>query len=275
MAWIGSFRAAGVLGLLVAIAAGAVVAWGQDAERDNVFSAPMDPANCGERLIHLYDGDFSGFWNFIDQQGYSGAPEFAWSAPERDGETPDDWRTRAYECLIEVERANRTDDSVETRFAVGYFLWFGTQSLGFETEASGEAGVRERAYRLLRGVADEGYRPAREALIQAHLTMVRLADQRVAMAASRGDIAELPGWWPRTGDILIWLDRMAKTDYPSAFLAISTIYSERALLPGSTGRDHNGHEATEPDPKLIEAAKAYREAWRQHGGLEGAANGGT
>lgn len=264
MAWLNPFRAARALALPVTIATGilavSLVARGQD----NVFSAPMDPANCGERLIHLYDGDFSAFWNFIDQQGYSGAPEFAWSAPERDGESPEDWSIRAYECLIEVERANRTDDSVETRYAVGYFLWFGTQSLGFETDDSGEAGVRERAYRLLREVAEEGYAPAREALIQAHLTMVRLADQRVAMAASRGTIVEMPGWWPERSSLLLWLDRMAKTDHPSAFLAISTIYSERALLPGSTGRDHNGNPATEPDPKLIEAAKAYREAWRQH-----------
>ncbi|MDF1748901.1 MAG: hypothetical protein P1V34_08520, partial [Alphaproteobacteria bacterium] len=228
---------------------------------ETIFEAPFDPAHCGERLNRLYDGDFDQFWNYIMRQGYTGAPEFAWSTPELPGESPEEWRKRAYQCMLEVERANQRDDRPEVRYAVGYFLWFGTVSLGYEKESDGSPGMRERGYRLLSQTATDGYKPAMETLIQVHLEMVQSVDQRIAYAARAGKTISLPDWWPARDRIILALDRAAKSGYSTAYLAISSIYSERALLVGATGHDHNGKPATAPDPRLIAAAKAYRKAW--------------
>lgn len=229
---------------------------------ETIFDAPFDPATCGDRLNRLYDGNFDQFWNYIQRQGYTGAAEYAWSAPERDGETAEEWRKRARQCLLEVERANQRDDTVAMRHALGYFLWFGTSSSGFAKEPDGSPGVRERGYRMLHSAATEGNEKAAEAMIQVYLEMVQLADQKVAYAARNGAAnPDIPDWWPPRDKVLTALDRMAKTRYPSAFLAISSIYSERALLPGATGHDHNGNQTSEADPRLVEASRAYRKAW--------------
>jgi len=239
-------------------------AGGVSASAETVFDAPLDPAYCGERLNRLYDADFSHFWNYIATQGYTGAPEYAWSTPEKPGENPEDWRERAYQCLLEVERANRRDDTLEIQYALGYFLWFSTSSMGFEKEADGSPGVRERGYTMLRTASENGLADATETLIQVYLEMVQSADQRVAYAARQGKSVTLPDWWPERDRIILHLDKAAKSGYTSAYLAISSIYSERALLVGATGHDHNGRPATEPDPRLISAAMAYRKAWEDH-----------
>lgn len=249
-------RAFGVLFILTGL-----LLSGASTRAESVFEAPLDPANCGERLNRLYDGDFEQFWAFVLRQGYSGVPEYAWSTPEREGETPEDWRQRARQCLLEVERANQRDDRIEMRVAVGYFLWFGTTSLGFDKEPDGTPGIRERGYRMLRQAMTDGSDRALEAIIQVHLEMVQLGDQRMALAGKKGVPARLPAWWPERERLLLSLDRLAKSGHPSAYLAISAIYSERALLASATGHDHNGRPVSGPDPRLIEASKAYRKAW--------------
>lgn len=237
---------------------------GSPAWADTVFEAPLDPATCGDRLNRLYDGDFEQFWTFVFRQGYSGVPEYAWSTPERAGESPEDWKRRARQCLLEVERANQRDDRIEMRYSVGYFLWFGTTSMGFDKEPDGSPGVRERGYRMLRQAMTDGSDQALEAIIQVHLEMVQLGDQRMALAGKKGVQARLPEWWPERDRLLVSLDRLAKSGHPSAYLAISAIYSERALLASATGHDHNGRPVSGPDPRLIEASKAYRKAWEDH-----------
>ena len=246
------------------ILAGALLLFTRPAVSESVFEAPFEPAQCGERLNRLYDGDFEQFWNYILRQGYTGAPEFAWSTPELAGETLEAWRKRAYQCVLEVERANHHDDRAEIQYAVGYFLWFGTTSLGYEKEPDGQPGVRERGYRLLSQTAADGFRPAMETNIQVHLEMVQSVDQRIAYAARAGKTVTLPDWWPDRDRLILSLDRAAKSGFSSAYLAISSIYSERALLVGATGHDHNGNPATSPDPRLISAPKAYRKAWEDN-----------
>lgn len=250
------------LGALICLA-GLLLAGGP-VRAQSVFEAPLDPATCGDRLNRLYDGDFEQFWSFVLRQGYSGVPEYAWSTPERAGESPEDWKVRAWQCLLEVERANQRDDRLEMRYAVGYFLWFGTKSQGFDKQPDGTPGIRERGYRMLRQAMTDGSDPALEAIIQVHLEIVQLGDQRMALAGKKGVPARLPEWWPERDQLLVSLDRLAKSGHPSAFLAISAIYSERALLASATGHDHNGRPVSGPDPRLIEASKAYRKAWEQH-----------
>lgn len=246
----------------LALVVGLSITGGTSLRAESVFDAPFDPSGCGERLNRLYDGDFEQFWAFVLRHGYSGVPEYGWSVPEQDGESPEDWRTRAQHCVLEVERANQRDASAETRFSLGYFLWFATPSMGFEDEANGGPGVRERGYNMLRDVAQEGHERASEALIQVYMELVRLTDQRMALAGKNGTELKLPSWWPNRDRVILVLDRMAKSGHPSAYLAIAAIYSDRALLVGATGHDHNGNSVSGPDPRLIDASKAYRKAWQ-------------
>ncbi|MEQ8443818.1 MAG: hypothetical protein RIM33_07040 [Alphaproteobacteria bacterium] len=236
---------------------------GQAWAEESVFDPPLNPATCGDRLNRLYDGDFTQFWTYVERHGFTAVVDFAWATPERDGESFEDWRVRAYDCVLEVERANHLDETAEMAYALGYFMWFATASIGFNDDDIGGPDVRERAYRRLRNAASAGSDPAREALIQVHLDMVRMADQRVAYAARNQTEASLPDWWPPRDQILQSLDRMAKSGYDSGFLAIATIYSDRALLVTSTGFDHNGQAASEPDARLIEASRAYRQVWEE------------
>ncbi|HBM12089.1 MAG TPA: hypothetical protein DD390_05290 [Rhodospirillaceae bacterium] len=246
------------------ILVGALFLFARPALSESVFEAPFEPAKCGERLNRLYDGDFDQFWNYVLRQGYTGVSEFAWSTPEMPGESSEEWRVRAYQCVLEVERANHHDDRPEIQYALGYFLWFGTTSLGYDKEPDGKPGIRERGYRLLSETAADGYKPAKETIIQVHLEMVQSVDQRIAYAARAGKTVTLPDWWPDRDRLILSLDRAAKSGFSSAYLAISSIYSERALLVGATGHDHNGNPATSPDPRLISAAKAYRKAWEEN-----------
>jgi len=234
-------------------------AWAEE----SVFDPPLNPATCGDRLNRLYDGDFTQFWTYVDRHGTVGIVDFAWSAPEREDESFEDWRVRAYDCVLEVERANHLDETAEMAYALGHFMWFAMSAVGFDEVDTTGPGVRERAYRRLRNAAAAGSEPARESLIQVHLDMVRLADQRVAYAARNGTQATLPDWWPQRDEILLSLDRMAKSGYDAGFLAIATIYSDRALLVTSIGFDHNGQAADEPDARLIEASRAYRQVWEE------------
>lgn len=257
-------RAASIAGL----AAAAFAVWAgplgsAPARAETVFDAPFDPADCGERLIALYDGRFDVYWNFVRQQGYTGVPEFAWSAPQQPDESNADWQARALQCLLEVERANRRDESVGNRYALGHFLWFGTTSLGFEKTADGSPGVRERGYRYLRSAAEDGDRGAVHALIQAHMEMVQLIDQRFAYAGKADTEARIPDWWPERDAMLRSLDQLAKSGYPEAYLAVAAIFSERALLARTTGHDHQGRAVRAPDPRLEEAAEAYRAAYER------------
>lgn len=231
------------------------------ARAESVFESPLDPGTCGERLMLLYDGDFDQFWNYVSTQGFSGVPEYAWSTPDLPGETPEEWRKRALQCMLEVERANQLDDTPEVKYALGYFLWFGTASVGFDKEADGSPGIRERGYNLLRDASAAGNRQATNALIQAYVQIVQLGDRQMAYGGRSGNPVTLPNWWPERNAILISLDHLAKSGYTDAYLAISAVYSERALLVVETHHDHNGNRATTPDPRLIEASRAYRKAW--------------
>ena len=233
------------------------------AQQGTVFEAPFDPGFCGDRLLRVYDGDFEQFWNFLRQQGFAAVPEFVWSVPAKGNEGPEDWRARALQCVLEIERANLTDDSVETRYAAGYMLWFGTPSVGFDREADGAPGVRQRAYQMLMDVARDGSQEARVALVQVYVEMVRVADRRHAYGGKSRTEPTIPDWFPSSDRILVSLDRYAKSGaLPQAYLAIATIYSERAQLAASVGYDHAGRPVTEPDPRLEAAATAYRQAWR-------------
>lgn len=250
-----------LVGALV-LAGGLAFGTDRSALAETVFDAPFDPASCGERLNRLYDGDFEQFWAFVLRHGYSGVPEYGWSVPEKDGETAEDWRIRAQQCVLEVERANQRDDNADTRYALGYFLWFATPSMGFGDEVNGAPGIRERGYNMLRETAQRGHEDATEALIQVYMELVRLTDQQLALAGKNGTEVKLPSWWPNRDRVILVLDRMAKSGYATAYLAISAIYSERALLVGSTGHDHNGNAVSGPDPRLIDASRAYRQAWQ-------------
>ena len=233
------------------------------AQQGTVFEAPFDPGYCGDQLMRLYDGDFERFWNFERQQGFAAVPEFVWSVPVRGAETAEDWRARAYQCVLEIERANLTDDSVETRYSTGYLLWFGTPSIGFDKEPDGAPGIRERAYMMLMGAARDGSQEARVALLQVYVEMVRVIDRQNAFAGKSGATPTIPNWFPTSERVLVSLDRYAKTGViPEAYLAVATIYSERYQLAASLGYDHVGRAVTAPDPRLEKAAEAYRKVWR-------------
>lgn len=234
-----------------------------DVRADNVFNAPFDPAYCGARLNRVYDGDFSQFWNFLQQQGFAAVPEFTWSVDNLPGETPEDWRGRALQCVLEIERANLSDEALVTRYSTGFMLWFGTPSVGFDREFDGGPGVRQRAYTMLLDAARDGSREASAALVQVYVEMVRVADRRRAYGSKAGSAPEIPDWFPSTDQILSDLDQQAKSgQMPSAYLAIATIYDDRAQLAELAGHDHEGRAVSGPDPRLIAAAQAYRKAWR-------------
>ncbi|NMM45891.1 hypothetical protein HH303_15445 [Rhodospirillaceae bacterium KN72] len=236
------------------------------AEGEGVFSSPVDPKACGERLNTMISGDFAPFWSFVDRHGYSGVTDYVSSVPELPGESSEDWGKRSLQCVLEVERSNKRSDTVETRLALGYLLWFGTANRGCECGDAEDGGpdARERGYTMMRSAADDGYDPAIEALIQVYMEMATTEDRLHAYAGRLGKEPEdIPDWWPKSDRLLLALDRMAKTGHASAYLAISAIYSERALLVGATGHDHLGNPAKSPDPRLIEASKAYRKVWEE------------
>lgn len=235
------------------------------AEGEGVFSAPVDPKACGERLNTMISGDFAPFWTFVEGHGFSGVIDYVSSVPELPGESSEEWGERSLQCLLEVERSNKRSNTVETRLALGYLLWFGTANRGCECGDAEDGGpdARERGYIMLRSAADDGYEPAIEALIQVYMEMATTEDRLYAYAGRLGKAPDIPDWWPKADRLLLALDRMAKTGHASAYLAISAIYSERALLVGATGHDHLGNPAKAADPRLIDASKAYRKVWEE------------
>lgn len=254
---------ASIIGLVALFCFAGAVSPPAAADMGTVFEAPFDPAHCGERLNRLYDGEFESFWNFIGQQGFAAAPEFIWSVPILKNEAPKAWQDRARECVIEIERANQRDDRVETRYAVGYALWFGTPTLRLDREEDGTPSLRERAFRMVQEAAKAGSRPAIEALTQIYVEMVRITDRRRAYGGKTNTAPTIPKWFPPPERILAALDRQAKSGgLPRAFLAIALIYSERRQLADSVGYDHQGRAVSEPDPRLRGVIQAYERAWR-------------
>lgn len=218
----------------------------------------FDPDRCGERHLRLFKGDFDQFWAYAERHGWTGVGEFAWSVPQGPTEPDDDWRARAKQCFLEVERRNRHRTDVVDFYSLGYFLWHGGTVFGFERDPEKQPGVRERGYRMLLSARQRGYDKAALALVGVHYTMVRAVDTAVLRRMRDGtDPSPTPNWWPTTARLLEDLNAMGAMRIAGAYLSLASIYRERWLMAEYFGIDHEGNAVDEPDPELKKAANIY------------------
>jgi len=219
----------------------------------------FNPKLCGERHQRLFASDFDQFWGYAERHGWNGVGEFAWSVPHPPEENDADWRARAKQCFLEVERRNRSWTTPEGLYTLGYFLWHGGVVFGFERDLKKQPGVRERGYRKLLRARQLGFESASIALIGVHYTMVRAIDTAVLRGArdGSGEASPVPPWWPPTTRLLQDLNTMGAFGLPGAYLSLSAIYRERWLMAQYFGVDHTGRPVEAPDPALQNAALIY------------------
>lgn len=220
----------------------------------------FEPARCGERHLRLFEGDFDQFWSYVERHGWGGVGEFAWSVPQAETEPEAEWRARAKECFLEVERRNHHRTEPVGLYTLGYFLWHGGVVFGFERDPEKQPGVRERGYRMLLKARQVGFEKAAYALVGVHFSMIRAIDT-AALRHSRAQGAEHPppppDWWPSNDRLLQDLNAMGSRGIAAAYLSLSAIYRERWLMAEYFGVDHLGRKVEHPDPALKRAYETY------------------
>lgn len=228
----------------------------------------FDPTSCGERHQRLFSGDFEQFWTYVELHGWNGVSEFAWSVPQGANESDANWRERARQCFLEVERRNPAKGDPKKLYTLGYFLWHGGVAFGFDREANKRPGVRERGYRMLLTSRKKGFDKAFEALIGVHYDMIRAIDTaalrgKQGARPSEGPVgARVPEWWPKAERLLQDLETTGAKGYGGAYLSLATIYRERWLTSKYFGIDHLGHVVDAPDPALKVAFERYDGLYR-------------